>query len=124
MKHPEAEVRGQAISNSVYLVWNERTVTALAEALCDPVVGVRQEAGLQLFTCGAAAEPATEALIAALDDADVKVRALAAAALSNIGPPAREALPTLAKLRDASDDRLRIWVAEAEARIAVRPSGA
>jgi hypothetical protein len=118
MKHPEAEVRGQAISNSVYLVWNERTVTALAEALRDPVVGVRQEAGLQLFTCGAAAEPATEALIAALD------RALAAAALSNIGPPAREALPTLAKLRDASDDRLRIWVAEAEARIAVRPSGA
>jgi hypothetical protein len=101
----------------VFLVPDDEIARALAVVLRDPIVAVRQEAGLGLFICGVKAKPAADALVAALDDSDLKVQRLAAASLSMIGPPAREALPKLATLRNASDELLRVWVAEAEARI-------
>ena len=117
LRDPDPDVRAQAASELVFLVPDEEIVLALAAVLRDPVVAVRQAAGLELFICGAEAGPATEALVAALDDSDLKVRRLAAASLSMIGPPAREALPKLASMRTVPDEKLRAWVIEAEARI-------
>jgi HEAT repeat protein len=117
LRDPAPDVRAQAASDLVFLVPDEEIVGALAVALRDPVVAVRHAAGLELFICGAKAEPATVALVAALDDSDLKVPRLAAASLSMIGPPARGALPKLAGLRTVPDEKLRAWVAEAEARI-------
>src|SRR5262245_54959328 len=117
LRHHDATVRAQAASDLVYLVPSEQIVLALAAALGDPALTVRQAAGLQLFICGRRAEPAVPALIEALDDPDVVVRRSAAAALSMVGRPARAALAKLAELRGAEDELLRVWVAEAESSI-------
>jgi outer membrane protein assembly factor BamB len=68
---------------------------ALAEALGDPVPGVRWAACEALASIGPAAQSAVPRLIEALDDEFLYVRIFAAGALGSIGPkalPAREAL--------------------------------
>src|SRR5689334_8760845 len=81
LRDPAPNVRAQAASDLVFLVSDEEIVRALAVALRDPAVAVRQAAGLELFICGAKAEPAMDALVAALDDSDLKVQRMAAASL-------------------------------------------
>jgi hypothetical protein len=89
---------------------------ALAEALRDPVPGVRWAACEALASIGPAAHPAVPALIEALKDEFLYVRIFAAGALGSIGAKAQAASEALRTA--AADDRLRAEAGWALSRIA------
>jgi HEAT repeat protein len=108
LQNPDPQVRIQAVNDLAFVCASERMVLALAKALHDADVRVRQEVGLRLFICGNEAGAAISDLVEALADANVVVRRWAAATLAMIGPPARSALPRLAQLRSTTDEKLKV----------------
>jgi outer membrane protein assembly factor BamB len=78
-----------------------RATSALAEALSDPIPGVRWAACEALAGIGPAAQSAVPRLIEVLEDEFLYVRIFAAGALGSIGPKARSATGAL---KAAADD--------------------
>jgi outer membrane protein assembly factor BamB len=104
--HEDAYVRVYAAEALASIGPNASTATpALAEALDDPIPGVRWAACEALASIGPAARAAVPRLIEALKDEFLYVRIFAAGALGSIGPKAHSAREAL--MASANDPALR-----------------
>ncbi len=88
-------------------------VTALCEALKDPLPEVRRAAAGALEKFGAAGRDAVPALIEAAPDKDFTTRAAILSALGTLAPPAKTALPILIEALKDPSPQLRVVAVEA-----------
>jgi HEAT repeat protein len=93
------------------------TVAALAVALNDTDVGVRQNVLKALRGLGHQAKSALASLLVAAKDSDAEVRAGTADVLGSIGPAAKEAVPTLLEMLKDANSHVRAHVAIALTRV-------